>query len=185
MDGSGGSLSDLHEPEILPYLPLLGSIAVDSARLEWGLAGLHALLAPGRGMSRSLGLTHDRLQRSILRDVGAGMNDEDPFAGAVAYWARTASELLHRRGKVMHSAWIVGQAADGTGARVFTQHNRSGDKDQRSVQDLTAFARELNAHMSNFPATWAAAMLLAGIRSPAGDHSGEAGSLPSEPPEGS
>jgi len=183
-------LSDWHEAELLPYLALLGSVAVDSARLEWGLAGLYAMLAPGRSMPEALGLAHDRLARKIRRDVGEGVDEgasaDETFAGAVVYWASTASALLARRGRLMHSAWIVGRGAGGAEANVYTQHNRSGKQDQRSVNEMTAFAQELHGHMSNYPAVWAAAMLLAGIGSPdepaAGDASMSADDCPGDVP---
>ena len=196
MDEREVPLSDWHEVELLPYLALLGSVAVDSARLEWGLAGLYAMLAPSRSMSEALGLAHDRLARKIRRDVRDGVDErvsvgaiDETFAGAVVYWASTASALLARRGRLMHSAWIVGQGAEGAEATVYTQHNRSGEQNQRSVNEMTQFAEELHRHMSNYPAVWAAAMLLAGIGSPnepaAGDGSISAddypGDLPSAP----
>lgn len=186
-------LSDWHEAELLPYLALLGSVAVDSARLEWGLAGLYAMLAPGRSMPEALGLAHDRLARKIRRDVGEGVDEgasvgstDETFAGAVVYWASTASALLARRGRLMHSAWIVGRGAEGAEANVYTHHNRSGKQDQRSVNEMTEFAEELHGHMSNYPAVWAAAMLVAGIRSPdepvAGDDSMSAADRPGDVP---
>ena len=186
-------LSDWHEAELLPYLALLGSVAVDSARLEWGLAGLYAMLAPGRSMPEALGLAHDRLARKIRRDVGEGVDEggsvgstDETFAGAVVYWASTASALLARRGRLMHSEWIVGRGAEGAETNVYTHHNRSGKQDQRSVDEMTEFAEELHGHMSNYPAVWAAAMLVAGIRSPdepvAGDDSMSAADRPGDVP---
>jgi hypothetical protein len=123
------------------------------------------MLAPGRSMPQALGLAHDRLRRYIRRDLGPSRSDGDAFVGAISYWTEAAFDLLSRRGMLMHSAWIVGRATDEAQVSVYTQHNRSGATDRRSVEELAAFAKELHDHMSDYPAMWAAATLVAGIAS--------------------
>lgn len=56
-------------------LRLIGAIGVESARLEWQLAGLHSIVDPTITHIDALGVPHDRQVKEILRHVEAREND--------------------------------------------------------------------------------------------------------------
>lgn len=180
---TGSIVSDLFEDGLKPYLPMLGALAVDSARIEWGLAGLLGILR-NHGLSEPLDLPADRAVREIRKAVSVFRNPEtDAWAGAVIYWARKAKNLLKQRGDLMHSSWIVPSdvdrddlvrtgwlAASDAAPRTDVVYSRRlrGVESPRmhTVDGLSAFVADVHQHATAFPAAWFAALHLVGVLRP-------------------
>jgi len=175
----GASELDGFDDELRPYLSLLGAIAVDSARIEWGLSGLLGFLT-NIAQDDALHLAIDRQVKEIKRGVKQVPGWEASlFAGAVLHWAGEAQRLLVERGNLMHSAWIVGsdtepadqvrsgwiasQAEASPKGTVYSHRLRGdGTPTARPLDELRAFVTELHEHMSGYPVAWMAAGILVG-----------------------
>lgn len=122
-------------------LRLIGAIAVESARLEWQLAGLRRALDRSRSHVEFLAVPHDRQAKEIIRLLREG----DPIApkDEVIAWVRGASRLLACRGDLMHSSWVLGPAGG-----VETHHLKSGDRHPLNLDALRELLAELHDHVS-------------------------------------
>ena len=154
---------DWFEPTMQPYLPILGAVAVDAARIEWGLVGIRALLQPGRGFSEGFTIAHDRLVRGIRGDL----RTLDPtmsaiWAPTILHWVTVASSLLRTRGELMHSAWIVGTDSSTGQLTVYVRNHRVAEAKRQSVPEFQALAERLHTHMDAYPAIWTACTMLVG-----------------------
>ncbi|TCN34879.1 hypothetical protein EV644_118129 [Kribbella orskensis] len=101
---------ELLDQKLAPYLPYIGSIAVEAARIEWGLWQLAAMLTkqPMKTILRWKSEKHVAEIKKALQAANVKGTDREPSADAITTWATTAQELLKRRGDLMHSWWILG-----------------------------------------------------------------------------
>jgi hypothetical protein len=91
----------------------IGVIAVESARLEWFLAGLVSTLHPDISHEEALRKRNSQKVALILRQLeehhswlGEGATDD------TRRWTQRAGELLTQRGDLMHCTWILGESGE-------------------------------------------------------------------------
>ena len=155
------------EPAPIPLndhaLQALGAIAVQSARLEWFLVGLHALLDESSLPHREY-LREGRAKEHVkaIRRHLADADESGPLEETVR-WAEEAARLLGLRGDVMHSSWVVN-----TGGTLTTSHMRSGQERPFDQAELDDLALALGVHVAMAPAYWAFAVLWAEQRDAGG-----------------
>ena len=136
-------------PETDEALRLIGVIAVESARLEWGLAGLLSMTTLERDHVAALDVPHDRAAKEIVRAfrtrpswLGDGATND------LIRWTQNATKLLKRRGDLMHSTWITGENP-GVGPQ--SSHLKSGRQEPVDVASLDSFATEVTGHVHGSP----------------------------------
>ncbi|TCC51276.1 hypothetical protein E0H75_14235 [Kribbella capetownensis] len=166
------------------FLPHIGAVAVDSARIEWGLSQLVSMLT-NTPLADTLRMKTDQQVREIKRSLrDAAEPDHQPWADAITDWATTAKDLLRKRGDLMHSRWIIGDVPSPddlvrTGQLTPEQAQRIDPQDyvnvyssrlrgsdlpkKRSAPDLAEFAQSLHQHMSGYRRMWLAAGIVLGL----------------------
>jgi hypothetical protein len=133
-------------------LRLIGAIAVESARLEWQFAGLRSIVDPTITHIDALGVPHDRQVKEILGHLQARENDIIGVPDEIIDWAKGALRLLKRRGDLMHSSWVLGEAG-----AVESHHLRSGRKEPVDPAPLAEFVDELREYVRTGVALWLSA----------------------------
>jgi hypothetical protein len=174
------------DQKLVPYLPYVGAIAIDSARLEWGLAQLRSMLTnqPLEGILRK----KNREQVDAIKEAlqAASGTDRELWADAITSWATTAQDLLKKRGDLMHSWWILGdtpspadlvrtgqlteeqaQTVDPTDFVNVYSYRLRADKDdlpiKRTVPAMAEFARTVREHRDGYLRMWFAAGVVLGL----------------------
>jgi hypothetical protein len=183
------------------FLPHIGAVAVDSARIEWGLSQLVSMLT-NTPLADTLRMKTDgqvRVIKGSLRDIAEP--DRQPSADAITDWATTANDLLRKRGDLMHSHWIIGDVPSPddlvrTGqltpeqaqkvdpqdyVNVYSSRLRGTDlPKKRTAPDLAEFARSLHQHMRGYNRMWLAAGIVIGLW-PAPDEAASSGEQTDDP----
>lgn len=143
----------MFEPAPVPVgddaLRALGVIAIQSARLEWFLVGLHALCDKSKTHQEHLreGRAAEH-GKAIIRLVEP-YSSVPPIKESI-WWVNEAVRLLGKRGDLMHSGWVT----DDADAVLQTFHMRTGERrpfDQAEMDDL---AYRLGVHVASGPAHW-------------------------------
>jgi hypothetical protein len=134
------------EPAPLPLddeaLRALGVIAVQSARVEWQLAGLRSVVDKSRSH-----VEHLRSGRAVehVRAIRRYLETNESWAGPdatseTALWAEQAGRL-YERGNIMHSAWVI------DGDTSLTRRNmRTGDDHPFDQAILDELGHRLGLH---------------------------------------
>lgn len=142
---------ELDEPALLA----LGTIAVQSARLEWALVGLHAACDKSKTHQQHLAVGQPATHGKAIKEHLEG----NSWRGAkeCITWADEAVRLLKRRGDLMHSGWVVGED-DGV---LRSHHMRSGESRPFDQAELDDLVYRLGLHVALGGYQWLAAFLIA------------------------
>jgi hypothetical protein len=149
-----------HEPQLREYLPLIGELAVDSARLEWGLVVLYAILQPNTGFSEGFHIPQDKLIKEIKRAVKRCGSWKELSGPELISWVVEASRLLKQRGEIMHSSWIVGTASETGTSEVYRTHHRTQSPALYRLRELKSLVERQHAHMATYPEAYTMAVRL-------------------------
>lgn len=141
-------------------LQTLGVIAVQSARVEWQLAGLHAVIDTSRGH-----VEHVRKGRpdEHVKAIRVYFKSNKSWAGSGAtaetiWWAEEAQRLLYQRGNIMHSSWVIDAEEESSAGRVTRRHMKTGEERPFDQAELDDLAYRLGLHAATGYAYMAFAM---------------------------
>jgi hypothetical protein len=132
----------------------LGLIAVQAARLEWFLVGLHAICDKSRTHEQHLKEGRPAEHAKAIAAFLEPHRAHGPIVETI-WWADEAVRLLKQRGDLMHSGWVVNDEGN-----VQSHHMRSGDRRDFSQVELDDLATRLGVHVAAGPAYWTFVILI-------------------------
>ncbi|MBB5788783.1 hypothetical protein [Jiangella mangrovi] len=136
------------DPAPLPLddeaLRAIGVIAVQSARVEWQLTGIRAVV--DRSMSHEEHLRQGKA-KAHAKTIRAYLQEHESWAGPEAtaeciQWADEAAQLLFERGNLVHSGWVTTTDDDGV-FHLTRRHMKTGDEYPFSHTDLEELGHKL------------------------------------------